>query len=245
MYADHEQQAVFHAVDEYPRESCGVVVDGQYRRMRNVHPEPTKSFEMDSKEYSEMLLTGKVTGVVHSHPDGPPWPTRSDMVTQARTRIPWAIITVEKLLDGVGVTDLFWFGLDDRPPLLRRGFRHGVTDCYALIRDYYQQRLDVDLPDFPREWEWWKHGERLYEDNIEKSGFTRIEKAHNKDPQVGDIFFAQIRSKTPNHAGVYTGHGTMIHHLTGTSGYAPAHLSAEEPYGRYDPYVQFWARFQG
>ena len=52
--------------------------------------------------------------------------------------------------------DVFWWGDKlPRAPLIGRGFRHGIHDCYSLIRDYYgdtvpvgktgEEQLDIEI----------------------------------------------------------------------------------------------------
>src|SRR6476661_4121625 len=79
--------------------------------------------------------------------------------------------------------DVFWFGDQLTPaPLIGRGFRHGVHDCYSLLRDYYRSERNDPIIDQPRDWNWWDarrpggNGNRLdlYRDYFDKAGFRKI-----------------------------------------------------------------------
>ncbi|MDG6788144.1 NlpC/P60 family protein, partial [Glaesserella parasuis] len=79
----------------------------------------------------------------------------------------------------------------------------------------------LDLPDdVEYEFEWFKSG-NLYEENLLRFGFERLD--FEEQPQLGDIVLLQIGSDVANHAGIYLGHQMMLHHSEGR-------LSARVPY---------------
>ena len=123
-----------------------------------------------------------------------------------------------------------------------RGFRHGVTDCYSLIRDYYRLERDVVLPEFPRDWEWWCNEQDLYRDGFGKAGFERLV---DVDLRPGDVFLAQIRSGVPNHGGVYLGDGLALHHLAARLPVDATRLSRREPIDRWMKFISHWLRYTG
>ena len=107
--------------------------------------------------------------------------------------------------------------------LVGREWSHGVLDCYALVRDWYQLERGVDLPNFARFDDWWKRGENLYIENFARAGFAPVDAS---DLQAGDCFLMQVASSVPNHAAVYLGDGLILHHLQGR-------LSSRDVYGGY------------
>ncbi|WEU67280.1 C40 family peptidase [Xanthomonas phage JGB6] len=108
-------------------------------------------------------------------------------------------------------------------PLVGREFHHGILDCYTLVRDYYQQEMNITLKDYERADGWWERGENLYMKNLEDCGFYQVSE---REIKVGDMILMQIRSNEPNHAGVYLGDGLFLHHLYGR-------LSSRDVYGGY------------
>lgn len=107
-----------------------------------------------------------------------------------------------------------------KAPLVGREFSHGILDCYTLIRDYYKEELSTIIPDFHREENWWEKGYRLYADNFGKAGFTKV----YDSPQKHDVILMQVQSTTPNHAAIWLGDGTVLHHQ-------PNRLSSRDTYG--------------
>lgn len=208
---------------ESTQEICGVIVDGKPVFLENESDDPDNHFLV--KKYPD-----NIQGVFHSHPDGPFYPSLYDMRQQYAMVIPWGIAAHSKKDSGI-----FWWGEDvPKLPLIGRPFRHGVTDCYSLIQDFYKEVHDKNLTPVPRDWEWWDGAESLYTDNFERAGFYTVD---SSDIKPGDVFFATIRSKVPNHAGVYLGNGLILHHTAGRSGYDPTKLSTVEPGARWFNYL--------
>lgn len=256
LFAEAFEAAKKHAREAYPLESCGFIVGGAYIRCENVaaHPDTHEAdnrdcgcqlcaFEISSKVYRHYLQTGKLQMVVHSHPDGPLFPSRADMESQLQMDLPWAIIATDG--DRVG-PPLVWGADTPVPPILGREFMHGVTDCYSLIRDTYRlgreelakQDIDwpfepIELPEQARDDAWWEAGEDLYMRNFERAGFIEV-----SDPQPGDVFLLKIRSDQFNHGGLLVGGGMIMHHL-------PERLSRREPAGIWGRQIEKWLRYKG
>ncbi len=105
------------------------------------------------------------------------------------------------------------------PHLTGRRFEHGVTDCYTLFRDAYHL-AGIEMPDFHREDDWWRHGQNLYLDNLEATGLYQVPLSA---AQPGDVLLCCFGSSVPNHAAIYCGDGELLHHI-------PEQLSKREVY---------------
>jgi proteasome lid subunit RPN8/RPN11 len=233
-----------HAIRDCPREAVGVIVGDRYLPQENISPDAAKTFELPVDAW---LKHGRIQGVLHSHPNGNDYPSAADMASQMATAVPWGII----ICDAERATEPIWFGdQTPRPPLTgpERYFRHGVTDCYSLIRAWYREARSIVIPDFARDWEWWnqqKQGsaehQNLYVEGFSVAGFRRIPEY---EVRPGDVFLAAIRSKNPCHGGIYLGgSGDMIlHHLTSGKPVDRSRLAVREPGIRYLKYVTHWLR---
>ncbi|WP_315136911.1 C40 family peptidase [Achromobacter marplatensis] len=199
-----------HAVAEYPRECCGLVVMRDRREVyepcRNL-ASGTDHFAMHPEDYARAEDSGRITAIVHSHPDMPSSPSEADRVACEATGLPWFIVAVHR--DDVGRVvsgDLAGFAPEGyMAPLLGRPFAHGVLDCYSLIRDWYARERGITLMDFHRDDGWWEPGREgdLYMDHYAEAGFRPL--AHGEQIAPGDMVVMQIRSDRANHAGVYIG----------------------------------------
>lgn len=90
-------EAVQHALREYPRESCGLIVmvddEARYIPCRNL-ADGEDHFILDPLDYLLADSTGEIVGIVHSHPDAPAEPSHDDIEAQQATGLPWHIISV-------------------------------------------------------------------------------------------------------------------------------------------------------
>jgi proteasome lid subunit RPN8/RPN11 len=196
----------------YPEEACGFVVGGQFVACKNIAADPLKHFKISDEDYLAAAKTGELQAVLHSHPYNlndkqkwpPEWPSANDMKHQIISAIPWGICCT----DGGGISQLVWLG-DPPPPLEGREFVHGITDCYSLCRDYYKTK-GIELPDFPRDMEWWEKGQDLYSENFAKIGFKEIPPSEVRE---GDAVLIGVGSPVINHAGIVVGPNRMLHHL--------------------------------
>jgi proteasome lid subunit RPN8/RPN11 len=248
------EDAKAHARRVYPEESCGLIVAGKYIACENFADDPAThvddpncscrkcSFEISPAVY--VSHGDDIDMVVHSHPDGPFYPSKADMECQVQTGKPWAIITLDE--ERAAEKPVIWGG--DIPELLGRQFMHGVTDCYAVIKDAYalgkveleKQGIPgwpydpITLPEFPRSDAWWEGDEDLYIDNFAKAGFVGTTDA----PKPGDVFLMKIRSSKENHGGILVGNDLIVHHL-------PSRMSRREPAGLWGRQATRWLRYKG
>jgi len=251
------EDAKTHARQQFPKESCGLIVAGNYIACENVaapveeHKEGDDncgcqlcSFQIDPQVY--LKHADKIDFVVHSHPNGPLYPSRADMEGQLQTGVPWAIIALDE--DRVG-DPLMWGDSLPIAPLVGRPFMHGVHDCYSLIRDCYRLGKDElakqDIPDWPyepillptgvRDDGWWEKGEDLYDRNFPLAGFIEIPET---EVRPGDVFLMKIRSEQFNHGGLLISNDLILHHL-------PLRLSRREPAGLWGRQAGRWLRYVG
>jgi proteasome lid subunit RPN8/RPN11 len=198
-----------HAIEDYPRECCGVIIGvggkQKYIRCRNI-AENNLDFRMSAADYANAEDQGQLLSIVHSHIDRNAKPSEADLVSCEQTGLPWHIVAVGKDSSEVEPSITGWHSFNPtgyESPLVGREFFHGSLDCYGLIRDFYKREMDIILPDFQRDDFWWqKEGaEELYLNNFEKAGFYAVD----GDLQFGDVILMQYRSDKTNHGGVYIG----------------------------------------
>ncbi len=163
------------------------------------------------------------------------------MATQIEMAVPFVICTT----NGQASLAPFAWGdeLLDTEPYVGRSFRHGVDDCYSLIRRWWRRERGVDLPDYPRNWEWWLDptpGEKdLYRRYFGDAGFRPID---GRDAREGDVWLSQFRSEVPNHAGLLLDAGLALHHPSSGLAFDPARLSKRDSVARWVPHITHWLR---
>lgn len=98
--------------------------------------------------------------------------------------------------------------------LLGKSFELGTQDCYTVVRDFYQQMFQIDLPNYARPKQFWKEGMNLYMDRFHRHNF-RVLDVHPSEYQYGDLVIMSVQSRVGNHAGVLVENGQLLHHFTG------------------------------
>lgn len=201
---------------EEPREMCGFVVlrggEKIFMPCENVAKDKEEHFEIDPDDYLRAEESGEVLALVHSHPNGEPKLSPADLHTQMMCQLDFWLVCDGEI-----------HAFEKIPPLIGRDFDHGRMDCYTLYRDFYRL-AGCELPNFERDDYWWEDGLNLYLDNIEKHGFERVADEH--DLQIGDVILIQVGANVPNHASIYVGNQTVLHH-------APKRLSKRDLYDGY------------
>lgn len=199
-----------HALAEFPRECCGVVIiergRERYIPCRNIAETPLEHFVIAARDFADAADIGEVVGIVHSHPNTSAQPSQADRVACEASQLEWFIINVHA--EGTGEFVSF------KPEgyeagYVGRTYVASILDCYSLIRDYYAREFAIELRDYERRDRWWERRENLYEKNFKAEGFVKVIDA----PQVGDIFLMQIRAQEPNHGAIYIGDGEILQHM--------------------------------
>jgi proteasome lid subunit RPN8/RPN11 len=205
-----------HASEEYPRECCGVVIvfKGRYRYIacRNV-AEDNNNFIIYSEDLVSAEEQGEVLLIVHSHCNIPPVPSQADLVGCEVSQVPWLIVNWPT--GAINIIEPKGY----KAPLIGREFSHGVLDCYSLVKDYYKEILNIELNSYWRDNQWWHKGQNLYLDNADSGGFVQV-----NTPETHDVVLMSVSSEVPNHAAIWLGDGTIMHHQTNR-------LSSRDVYG--------------
>lgn len=212
--------ALDHARECAPQESCGVVVSA-HRRNRYV---PCRNISLLSEQFichPEDLAAaedvGEIIAIVHSHPSTNPAPSHADLLGIEATKLPWLIVnplTGEHTLNQPS---------GYIAPLVGREFAHGISDCYSLIRDYYQRKLGIAMPDFNRQPQWWLKGDDLYRAGFDQAGFVEVPQ---ESLALHDVVIMRMASPVDNHGGIYIGDNLILQHVHGQ-------LSSRDVYGGY------------
>ena len=101
----------------------------------------------------------------------------------------------------------------------------GVSDCWTLVRDWYQEERGIELRDWDRPRDNMAFDANpMFERCFEETGFYDAE---TNQPQEGDLVFMRLGdSPGLNHVGVYVGEQRLLHHVKGR-------LSSRDIWGGY------------
>ena len=190
----------------YPKEGCGVlgVTKGKLKWFPcdNVAPEE-EDFIIDSKQYIAISQRCDIVGVVHSHPDASPEPSKLDINYCNTLGIPYYIFSYPDM-DLVKLEPV-----RETKALYGREYEFGVNDCLEAGIDYYASK-GIELPKRALfEDDWWDKGlDYFTEDYIKTWGFHKVE----GNMKAGDLLIFKVMANVGNHCGVYLGDDLFYHH---------------------------------
>ncbi|HEJ7118793.1 TPA: C40 family peptidase [Serratia marcescens] len=211
-----------HVAAEYPNEACGVIIEtGKQQRYipcKNIADKPTDYFTLCPLDYAAAEELGEVIMVVHSHPDVVQLiPSEFDRIQCDHSGVEWGIMSWPDC-------DFCTISPRGDRALVGRRWVLGYADCWTLIMDYYRQHHGILLKNYSVPREWWIDGkENIYDDNWQAEGFVEVS---SDAIRPGDMVMMQISAPVTNHAAIYLGDNTILHHNFGN-------LSARVPYGKY------------
>ena len=202
MIADHLREFEEHARKALPNEAVAVVVARGEKQvlvpLPNHHPDPKDNFLIRPCDW----VRETPLSLIHSHCTGSPEPSIADRAMCEELGIPWHIYSVEQnrwqLLLPCGY----------RAPLAGREFIWGIHDCFALVRDYYAEKLDIHFENYFRPYEFWVEGKDLITPLLEENNFKPV-----KEHREHDLVVMQLQSRVPNHLGIMRQNNLILHHI--------------------------------
>ena len=214
--------ALAHAKEQDPKESCGLLIEikgkEKYFPCKNLSNWSNQCFIIDPVDYAKAEDTGKILAVIHSHPTTQPVASQADMISCEDTNLPWHIVNPKTEQWG------YYEPSGYKPPLIGRHWVWGITDCWALVRDWYKEKKGIILRDWerpitPEEF----IADPMFERCAWRTGFRQLrpeEKLEN-----GDLLFMSILTSGLNHVAIFID-GDVLHHLADR-------ISCKEPYNRW------------
>ena len=217
-----KQDALVHAKDQDPKESCGLLIDvkgkEKYYPCKNLSSYSQQCFIIDPEDYAKAEDSGKVLAVIHSHPVTPPVASQADMISCEESGLIWHIVNPKTEQWG------FYKPSGYKPPLIGRHWVWGITDCWSLVRDWYKEKLGITLRDWDRPTTPEEFIENpMFEKCAWRTGFRQLrpdEKLEN-----GDLLFMSIMATGLNHVAIFLD-GDVLHHLADR-------ISCKEPYNQW------------
>ena len=217
-----KQDALIHAQEEDPKESCGFLLNikgkEKYFPCENLSTYSQQCFIIDPNDYIKAEESGNILAVVHSHPVTPPVASQADMIGCENSNLPWHIVNPKT--EEWGYLEPSGY----KPPLLGRPWVWGITDCWSLVRDWYKEEKNIILRDWDRPSTPQQFLEKpLFESRAWRTGFRELRP--NEKLLNGDVLLMSILSPTLNHVAIFI-NGDVLHHLADR-------ISCKEPYNEW------------
>jgi proteasome lid subunit RPN8/RPN11 len=203
-----------HAVREFPKECCGLIVDGDVVECQNVSKNPEEHFSINASDIKKAKDSGVISAYYHSHQGTNSFSVMDKQVSE-KTEIPCALYccgdesfhTFEP--NGVEV------------PYVNRPFVLGILDCLVLVKDFYRREFNINIKDLEHPlrsdsnaWVGSKHDnfkDSLMLEHLKTQGFKEVSMENLKKNDVLVMrMFTKLRS--PMHCAIYVGGGNILHH---------------------------------
>lgn len=217
-WRDH---AVEHLKADCSKESCGLVViikgRERYWPCKNLSADK-EQFVLDPLDWAAAEDAGEIMAVVHSHPFSSVQPSQADLISCEKSQLPWHIYAPH--------ADQ-WHEFKPsgyKAPLIGRKWVWAISDCWTLVRDWYQEEWQLELPDWERPVSFAEfEAAPMFDGCWESAGFVEVEL---KDMQPGDALLMALENSKLNHCAIYLGDQLILHHVRGR-------LSSRDLYGGY------------
>ena len=217
-----KQDALVHAKEQDPKESCGLLLEikgkEKYFPCKNLSTYSQQCFIIDPNDFIKAEESGNILAVIHSHPVTPPIASQADKISCENSELPWHIVNPKTEQWG------YYEPSGYKPPLIGRHWVWGITDCWALVRDWYKETKgivlrDWDRPTTPEEF----IAAPMFERCAWRTGFRQLRPEEKL--QNGDLLFMSIMATGLNHVAIFLD-GDVLHHLADR-------ISCKEPYNQW------------
>lgn len=168
-----------------------------------------RTFEINPNEYVLASGKGKVCGLYHSHPHGPPAFSETDLIVAKEMELPSYLFTVDSNAWMVYIPETYTVSLTGSD------FTWGIADCYELIRIYYRQKLNVYLADYDRDENFRSASPDAITKHISCEGFIDLGSDISVAREHDVLLFDTPGHRFPHHLGVYVGGNRLLHHPYG------------------------------
>ena len=194
-----------HYEKEFPRECCGLIVSND----NGFVCIPTKNdslekdfFRVNPKDYLKASNLGEIVAVYHSHTNGNQNFSEYDKFNSINHNLTYVMYCPEN-------NSLIQFSPShgEFNQYIGRKFQIGDTDCYSLVRDFYEAELGVSLGHHYRDKHWKSYLEELFEKHFEDEGFFEVFGLNKYDC----ILFNSGKDKPCSHIAVYLGNKLILH----------------------------------
>lgn len=172
-------------------EKCGIVVNGKFIELENIAQDKSVNFKIDP----EHLMRDDIEAIWHTHPDGYPYLSTQDRISQVASGIKWILVGADLEVDCV-------------PLLVGRQFEYGKSDCGTIVEDAYMLagvKLGLTVRNDMTE----DVNSGYILESLFKVGFY---KANPDDIQAGDVVVTTF-NESADHMMLYLGNEQILHHL--------------------------------
>ena len=218
-----QREALRHAEWTSPEECCGFLIreDGEARYVpaKNVATSPCRDFEIDAPDWIKAEKRGEIIAIIHSHPWTPPVASEHDRFASDKLGLPYWIVHPSSGRWG------YYEPTKGPVPLIGRPWVWKRSDCWTLVRDYYEETAGIILRDWERPASLAEFNSApMFDSCFRATGFRELH--FSEELQEHDCLLMSLGTDELSHIAVYIGDQMILHHVAGR-------LSGRESYGEF------------
>jgi proteasome lid subunit RPN8/RPN11 len=203
-----------HALFASPDECCGLLVyiNGEIKTWvcKNIADNKRQYFRICPNDYWEASKAGKIVAFYHSHALSEFFSDFDKLSSEKHN-----LIAILYSIESDAFNEYCPQGLE--LPFINRQYVTGHLDCFSLVKDYYNQKFNINLPELTHPFRFITDKENHPEnkkvhstlpDYFSNAGFVRV-----SSPKEGDIILMKGRKVlSPVHVGIYLQPDNILHH---------------------------------
>ncbi len=188
-------------------ESCGLLVYSEDSEetlvlpCRNIANNQAHNFTIHPKDYLKASLKGKIVGCYHVHVNENETFSMKDRISAANLKLPFILYHLP--------TDQF-YQLNENNAYFTKNYEPGIFDCYTLVKNYYKNELNKELPNIDDYEKYFANFEFNLQADYNRYGFKEVSPDCARRHDI--LLFNFYRTVTPPHFAVYLGNGYFLHH---------------------------------
>jgi NlpC/P60 family len=95
--------------------------------------------------------------------------------------------------------------------LIGRQYNFRTANCFHIVRDFYKDNFDLDIPNFACPPSWAREGNPMASNLYDKAGF-RVVDVSIRELRPADLLLIGLGSPYPNHLLIMLGPNKVLHH---------------------------------
>ena len=195
-----------HALLESPNECCGLVISDdsgkdQIFKCKNLSETPEETFSICTEDYVRASQLGKIIATYHSHVNGKDAFSEFDKFNSENHKLTYHLYCIQKN------SFLEYNPNQEFNSYVGRKFKIKDSDCFTLMRDFYNKELSININDYYRNDNWKQEDKYIFENNYKSEGFSKVEGEYKKY----DCHLFKFRGSAAEHIAVNLGNNLILH----------------------------------
>lgn len=191
-----------YALSNPQEEVCALIVKSKelynLYKCRNISFHKKENVILNPFDYIKAAREGDIVAHVHSQPKGKP--SFTDYINAINHNIHSIMYSIN--------LDKFYIIEPKLKDYLNKDYICGESDCYTLVRNYFNKELNIQLNDYNRQEGWWEKEPNLILENFKRENGIEIE---YKDLKENDLILFKLNGR-PSHFSIYLGNNFILHH---------------------------------